>query len=145
MRFAVILIFVSLILGGIFILRDYKVPSDLKQPLALKLSPSPIPFYEMTIPYLRSREYEAKLGELQILSQNSNYTSYLTSYNSDNLKINGLLTKPTGEIPEGGWPAIIFIHGYIAPTQYETTTRYTDHVDYLAKNGFVVFKIDLFF
>jgi uncharacterized protein len=105
---------------------------------------SPIPFYELTIPYLRSRSYESQLSELEKLSETSSYTRYLTSYSSDNLKINGLLTQPKGEPPAGGWPAIIFIHGYIAPTTYRTQgPQYTSYVDYLARNGFVVFKIDL--
>lgn len=106
-------------------------------------TPTPLPFREMTIPYLREREYKSSLGSLETFSQNQNYTSYLTSYDSDGLKINGLLTKPTGQQPSGGWPAIIFIHGYIPPTFYQTTTQYSDYVDYLARNGFVVFKIDL--
>ena len=101
------------------------------------------PFKELTLPYLKERTYESKLGNLDQVAQNSNYTSYLTSYDSDGLKINGLLTKPTGSQPKEGWPAIVFIHGYISPTQYSTLTRYIDHVDYLARNGFVVFKIDL--
>lgn len=101
------------------------------------------PFEELTIPYLREKTYVSKLGELEQVSQNSNYKSYLTNYLSDGLKINGLLTIPDGKKPKEGWPAIVFIHGYIPPTQYETLTRYVDHVDYLARNGFVVFKIDL--
>lgn len=106
-------------------------------------SATPFPFSEMTVPFLRSRNYESKLGELVKLSENSNYTSYLTSYTSDGLKINGLLTIPVGNKPAGGFPAVVFVHGYIPPWQYQTTTRYVDHVDFLAKNGFVVFKIDL--
>lgn len=106
-------------------------------------SPTPFLFEEMTIPYLRGREYKSTLGKLERYSTGSNYTSYLTSYDSDGLKINGLLTVPGGEEPAGGWPAIVFVHGYIAPTIYETTTRYVDYVNYLARNGFVVFKIDL--
>lgn len=106
-------------------------------------SPSPFPFQEMTILNLRSREYKSQLGELQKISENSSYTSYLTSYDSDGLKVNGLLTVPQGIEPEAGWPAIIFIHGYIPPQQYQTTVNYAAYVDYLAKNGFVVFKIDL--
>lgn len=46
-------------------------------------------------------------------------------------------------MPEGGFPAIIFIHGYIPPSQYQTLQNYYDYVDYLAGNGFAVFKIDL--
>ncbi|HRN71253.1 MAG TPA: alpha/beta fold hydrolase, partial [Candidatus Woesebacteria bacterium] len=107
------------------------------------ISPTPMPFEEMTIPALRKREYKSNLGERTTYSQHGNYTSYLTSYNSDGLKINGLLTIPTGEEPKDGWPAIIFIHGYIPPTVYQTTERYVDYVNYLASNGFVVFKIDL--
>ena len=103
----------------------------------------PSPFEEITIPYLRKKVFQSTLGELRMISQNSNYTSYLTSYTSDGLKINGLLTKPTGPIPEGGFPAIVFIHGYIAPTTYRTLEKYEDYVDYLSRNGFVVYKIDL--
>ncbi len=102
-----------------------------------------IPFKEMTIPYLRSREYKSSLGERELYQENSSYNSYVTSYNSDGFKINGLLTIPTGDIPSGGWPAIVFIHGYIPPNQYVTTEKYVDYIDYLARNGFVVFKIDL--
>ncbi len=101
------------------------------------------PFQELTIPYLRSRTYSSSLGNLEKLADNSTYTSYLTSYTSDGLKINGLLTIPKGTTPNGGWPAIVFVHGYIAPTLYQTTKNYIAYVDYLAKSGFVVFKIDL--
>lgn len=108
-----------------------------------KISPTPFPFQEMTIPGLRAREYKSKLGELQQVSQNANYTSYLTSYDSDGFKVNGLLTVPAGEKPIGGWPAIVFVHGYIPPTIYTTLGNYSDYVDFLARNGYVVFKIDL--
>lgn len=104
---------------------------------------SPFPFQELTIPYLRSRKYESKMSELEQITSGSNYTSYLTSYTSDGLKVNGLLTKPSEQMPAGGFPAIIFVHGYIPPASYVTTSNYTSYVDYLARNGFVVFKIDL--
>jgi dienelactone hydrolase len=106
-------------------------------------TPTPYPLEDLTIPYLRQRTYASSLGSLQQIDQNSSYTSYLTSYSSDGLKINGLLTVPLGIPPYGGWSAIVFVHGYIPPNQYQTLERYTDYVDYLASNGFVVFKIDL--
>lgn len=107
-------------------------------------TPTPMQFREITIPYLREREYKSKLGSLEQISNNELYTSYLANYDSDGLKINGLLTKPAGEAPEKGWPAIVFIHGYISPKQYTTLgASYLSYVDYLARNGFVVFKIDL--
>lgn len=107
------------------------------------VSPTPFPFQDMTMPALRAREYNGTLENLEQISQNENYTSNLTSYNSDGFKVNGLLTIPAGEKPEKGWPAIVFVHGYIPPSTYTTTGNYADYVDYLARNGFVVFKIDL--
>jgi dipeptidyl aminopeptidase/acylaminoacyl peptidase len=77
------------------------------------------------------------------VSENESYTSSVATYRSDGLKINGLLTQPKGEMPKGGWPAIVFLHGYIPPKQYETVGQpYSAYVDYLARNGFVVFKPD---
>ena len=106
-------------------------------------SPTPMPFFEMTVPHLRQRDYQSSLGEMELLSQSSSYESYLTSYDSDGYRVNGLLTRPAGDEPEGGWPAIVFVHGYIPPSVYQTTGQYADYVDFLARNGFVVFKIDL--
>lgn len=86
--------------------------------------PSPFLFQELTIPYLRDKEYKSTLGELQKISDNGVYASYLTNYSSDNLKINGLLTIPDSDKPTGGYPAIVFVHGYIPPNQYQTLERY---------------------
>jgi len=120
------------------------------QPIFNKMSeivatptPTPFPFQEMTIPYLRKTEFESSLGELNKVSENSNYTSYVGSYISDGFKVYGLLTRPNQDMPEGGFPAIILVHGYIPPQNYRTLVNYSSYVDYLAKNGFVVFKIDL--
>ncbi len=120
-----------------------EVISKAKKDYGILPTPTPFLFQELTIPYLRKRSYESKLGELREIAKNGSYTSYLTSYTSDGLKINGLLTVPTGNKPIGGWPAIIFVHGYIPPTSYQTLENYSAYVDYLAKSGFVVFKIDL--
>jgi dipeptidyl aminopeptidase/acylaminoacyl peptidase len=131
-----------LLTGGYFLL--FK---DNSQPNLTSLVPftqkESLAFQELTIPYLKKRDYQSSLGPLQRLAQNTDFTSYLTSYDSDGLKINGLLTIPQGEEPAQGWPAIVFVHGYIPPSTYQTQANYNSYVDYLAKNGFVVFKIDL--
>lgn len=108
-----------------------------------KASPTPVPFAELTIPYLRERTYSSKLNALTENSVNSSYTSHLTSYDSDGLNINAEFTLPNGEKPENGWPAIIFIHGYIPPINYTTLGNYSAYVDSLASSGFAVLKIDL--
>lgn len=104
---------------------------------------SPFPFQEMTIPYLQSREYSSTMGAQEKVSETSTYTTYLTSYDSDGFQIHALLTIPKGQMPAGGWPTIIFIHGYIPPMVYQTQSRYADYIDFLSRNGFVVLKIDL--
>lgn len=139
---ALLIIFLSAIFTWSYFNKPNSINSSVTQ-LPGNIIPTPIPFRELTIPYLREREYKSNLGSLTFSSENSNYTSYLTSYDSDGFRVNGLLTQPTGEMPEGGWPAIVFVHGYIPPDQYDTVDDYYFMTDYLAKSGFVVFKIDL--
>jgi dipeptidyl aminopeptidase/acylaminoacyl peptidase len=79
---------------------------------------------------------------VETLEPGANYTRYYVSYESEGLTIYGLLTIPNGEMPPGGWPAIVFNHGYIPPEIYRTTERYIAYVDSLARNGYVVFRID---
>lgn len=79
----------------------------------------------------------------QELKDGSNYKQYIVSYLSEGYKIYALLTIPKGELPDGGYSAIIFNHGYIPPDEYKTTEKYVAYVDYLAKSGFVVLKPDL--
>lgn len=100
--------------------------------------------YPLSIEAMRSREYPGSDTVIeQTLSPGGNYKKYIASYKSDGLKIYGLLTVPDGAPPDaGGWPVIIFNHGYIAPEQYQTTERYVSYVDAFAKNGYIVFKPD---
>jgi alpha-beta hydrolase superfamily lysophospholipase len=117
------------------------------RPLSESPTPTPTPtpflFEELTIPYLSRREYHSRLGELNLVGSNTAYTSYLTDYDSDGLRINALLTIPTAEAPPQGFPAVVFVHGYIPPSRYQTQQNYQAYVDSLARNGLVVFKIDL--
>jgi dipeptidyl aminopeptidase/acylaminoacyl peptidase len=98
---------------------------------------------ELTIAYLRNLEISgSEITFEQQLADRSNYHQYLVSYISEGNKIYGLLTIPFEDPPESGYKAIVFNHGYIPPTVYQTTERYVAYVDYLARSGFVVFKID---
>jgi dipeptidyl aminopeptidase/acylaminoacyl peptidase len=78
----------------------------------------------------------------QELERGVNYSRYYAYYYSEGLKIYALLTIPDGEAPPGGWPAIVFNHGYIPPDVYRTTERYIAYVDWLARSGYIVFRID---
>jgi len=91
----------------------------------------------------RRRDYPGSEVVIEeTLSGGGNFNRYLVSYQSDGLKIYGLLAIPNGERPATGWPVIIFNHGYILPTQYNATVYYVDHVNALARNGYMVFQPD---
>jgi uncharacterized protein len=106
------------------------------------ITPTPTPF-PMEIRSLRGGSYPGSdIAIEQELDPGANYRRYYASYLSEGLKIFALLTIPNGEMPKGGWPAIVFNHGYIPPDQYRTTERYIAYVDRLAGSGYIVFRID---
>ena len=106
----------------------------------LTATPTPHP---MSILAARERAYPASpITIVETLEPGVNYYRYLAYYESDGLKIYGLLTKPFGQRPASGWPAIVFNHGYIDPRVYRTTERYVAYVDRLARHGYIVYKID---
>jgi dipeptidyl aminopeptidase/acylaminoacyl peptidase len=99
---------------------------------------------DLTIAFLQELNIEGSdIIIEQALTNGANYARYIASYTSEGNKIYGLLTIPFGDVPEGGFKAIVFNHGYIPPDTYVTTERYVAYVDMLAQSGFVVFKIDL--
>lgn len=101
-------------------------------------------FSPIDVNYLRTKTYNSSAPKIeQELAQGANYKQYIASYTSEGNKIYGLLTVPTTPMPTGGYPAIVFNHGYVPPTLYVTTQRYVAYVDSLARSGFVVFKIDM--
>lgn len=98
----------------------------------------------MAIEVLRARGYEG--GDFTVeetFPDGDNYKQFIASYLSEGLKIYGLLTVPLADMPEDGWPAILFIHGYIQPSRYSTTGNYPTYQARLARAGFVTFKPDL--
>jgi len=109
-------------------------------------SPTPNPtatLHPMSIQALREMSFPGSVITLENeLEPGANYRRYYASYQSEGLKIYGLLTIPNGEIPPEGWPAIIFNHGYIPPDVYRTTERYIAYVDWLARSQYIVFRID---
>ncbi|HEX9097019.1 MAG TPA: alpha/beta fold hydrolase [Candidatus Dormibacteraeota bacterium] len=124
-------------------------PPAISTPAKAVASPTPAAAVEqptlvpLAIDAMRQREYPGSdLAIEQTLAPGTNYRRYVASYQSDSLKIFGLLTVPNGAKPTTGWPVIIFNHGYIPPTVYRTTERYVAYVDAFARNGYIVFKPD---
>lgn len=99
--------------------------------------------HPLSIEYLRSQTYPGSPIVIErTLTSGSNYSRHIVSYLSEGLEINALMTIPYGEAPPGGWPAIIFNHGYIPPEVYRPDERYVSYVDGFARNGYIVFRPD---
>lgn len=139
------LIIVLFILGTVFLKNvipkpepTKNTPSEIVEPEAQNIN---LPIF---VESLRTRNYpgsEIKIEET--LTSGTNYHRYIASYTSDGLKIFGLYTVPFATPPENGWPAIVFVHGYLDPASYTPTARYVAYQDSFARNGFITFKPDL--
>lgn len=107
-------------------------------------TPTPTPtLHPMTIAAMRQLSYPGSDIAIEAtLEPGANYHRLRAWFESDGLTIYALLTVPFGQPPAGGWPAIVFNHGYIPPDVYRTTERYLAYVDNLARSGYVVFRID---
>ena len=104
---------------------------------------TPTPLHPMAIAFMRQQTYPGSDVVIEeTLAPGANYDRYVASYQSEGLKILGLLTVPRGERPETGWPIIVFNHGYIPPDQYRTTERYVAYQDGFARNGYITLKPD---
>ncbi len=98
---------------------------------------------DMSVAAAREKKYPGSaLKVLTTLGAGSNYSRQVVAYQSGGLTIRALLTVPNGPPPQGGWPAIVFNHGYIPPQQYRTTERYVAYQDAFARAGFVTLKSD---
>ncbi|MGE5041367.1 MAG: alpha/beta hydrolase family protein [Candidatus Levyibacteriota bacterium] len=142
-RILVALTFFSIFAVGLLIIRKGSDPATFSEVKTYAPTPTPKSTFPLSIDYERSLSYPGSdivIGEK--LEGGSNYKKYIASYTSDGLKIYGLLTVPDGQIPPGGFPTIIFNHGYIPPKQYSTTASYASYVDVFSRSGFVVFKPD---
>jgi len=134
------IIIIAILVGGLIIFGNKQKSQLVKPQLINKNNKSP---YPLSIDAMRQKSYPGSdIVIEETLPPGSNYDRFIASYKSDNLKIYGLLTIPQGKIPDGGWPAIIFNHGYIPPEQYVTTEKYIAYLDYFARSSYVVFKPD---
>ncbi len=104
---------------------------------------TPTPPHPLQIEFMRQQSYPGSaLVFEETLEPGANYQRHIVSYKSEGYKIYALLTIPNGQKPAGGWPVILFNHGYIPPAQYRTTERYVAYVDAFARNGYIVLKSD---
>ncbi len=123
---------------AVLVLRTRTSPS-----LSVLPSPTSSAAIPLSILGMRTRQYPGSdFAVSQTLPDTAGYHQEIVSYQSDGLTLYGLLTIPKGSIPPGGWPAILFNHGYVDPRIYTTTSRYVQFVADLTNAGYVVFKPD---
>lgn len=101
------------------------------------------PPHPLSIESLKQGEYPGSdIVTEQTLTPGSNYQRYIVSYKSEGLKIYALLTIPDGASPQGGWPVVVFNHGYIPPAEYRTTERYLAYTDAFSMRGYILLRPD---
>jgi uncharacterized protein len=97
----------------------------------------------ITISAMRVRTYTASAITTQRnLGELGGYSAKVVAFTSDGLTEYAYWAQPDGSQPAGGWPAIVLVHGYINPAQYNTVTdAYTSWIG--ARAGIVVVQPDL--
>jgi dipeptidyl aminopeptidase/acylaminoacyl peptidase len=99
--------------------------------------------HPLQITQMRKIDYPGSEITIEKTLNNGNgFKRYIAYYVSEDLKINGLLAIPEGEKPEGGWPAIVFNHGYIRPESYRREEKYIAYIAGFASKGYVVYMPD---
>lgn len=106
--------------------------------------PTPTPTkdaaHPVSLPGLMEQEFvgsDLTLGKIE--AENASYTRYQVTYQSNELKISGILNIPKGE---GPFPALVLGHGYIDPKIYTIGRGLKREQDYLAREGFIVLHTD---
>lgn len=142
----VIAITAVILIGLLYILSVSLVrrpAADLKSGTVEK--PASVQLDPLQVESIRSRSYQASpITVEQNLGTSDGYTNQIVSYQSDGLKEFAQIYTPTSDPPAAGWPVIILNHGYIDPTNYQTsnTPTYQNLMVRLAQAGFVVIKPD---
>lgn len=111
-------------------------PSDNKEVSIGQSNPESSSF----IDNLREKTFTG--GEITIertLSTNSNFTSYLISYPSDDLKIYGVMNIPKGK---GPFPLILLNHGYYNPSTFQSGDGTRSMAEILANKGYLTLASD---
>ncbi len=133
------IIIIIIIVLGFSLFTKQNISKDI---LPLANTPS-TPNQPLNIAYMRSQSYPGSGIKIeQTLTAGSNYSRYIVSFMSDGLKEYAYLTVPKTSKPSGGFPVIIFNHGYQIPKLYTPEGNYIPHMDAIAKAGYIIFKPD---
>lgn len=134
-----------LVIAGYFLYQKPKVENSLVGSMSLdrNFSEDVVKSHPLQIVQMRENKFPgSEISIEETLSSGNGFSRYVASYYSEGFKINGLLAVPDGDAPVGGWPAIIFNHGYIRPEEYKRESKYVSYISGFAGKGYVVFMPD---
>jgi dipeptidyl aminopeptidase/acylaminoacyl peptidase len=106
------------------------------------LTPQPANLPPRYIDALRARSYngsEIKLDRLY--EQNQAYTAHLIYYQSDGLRISGLMMVPNGP-KDRKYPVALVNHGYFDPPDYDSGWDTVRELRFFARNGYITIASD---
>lgn len=93
-----------------------------------------------SIPAAIAAAYQGKdLRITRDISANSAYTRHAIAYDSNGLKITGIMNRPRGK---GPFPVVVLAHGHIEPSAYVTGQGFRREQDWLARHGYVALHVD---
>ena len=94
----------------------------------------------LSIDALRARPYGGGAIRItRVLSDGQPYKQVLIEYNSDGLRITGLMNIPRGI---GPFPVVVLDHGYFPPAQYKSGDGTNPSADVFARNGYLTIASD---
>lgn len=134
------ILIIVLAVFGLLLLTKNNVSKNI---LPLVTSTPVAPNSPLNIAYMRLQSYSGSDIKIeQTLAPGSNYSRYIVSFTLDGLKEYAYLTVPKTGKPSGGFPVIIFNHGYQIPALYTPEGNYIAYMDAIAKAGYIIFKPD---
>lgn len=118
--------------------------SELLTPLISKLEDKELPLATYYLTRLAEQQFTANspLTVLEVIKENSTYTSYLFTYTTQGKTMSGQLNVPSTPAPVGGYPAIVMLRGYVPLEIYETGVGTRNAAAVLAEQGFVTVAPD---
>ena len=96
--------------------------------------------YPIYIEDIREKDFSgSSIKIIRTLEETESFTRYYIKYDSDGLKITGMMNVPHGE---GPFPAVILNHGQYDARRYYIGSGFKEAADIFARNGYVAVGSD---
>ena len=132
-------------LGDSFGIAFISQKKNLISPLIDQIKEKKLPLLKYSIENLQNYDFEPSLISIEkVITGNTEYVSYLFSYQTLGKNMTGQLNIPTSPQPEKGYPVVIMLRGWVPEETYTTGAGTKAAAAVFAKNGYVTFAPDFF-